>query len=217
MKVGTDAMILGATIQSGNCKNSLDIGAGTGVLSLMVAQGNHDIVIDAIEIDEDSTLECARNFKASNWSDRLNVVHGDFLFYKSDKRYDLIFSNPPYYQSTLINQDERKGRARHEQSLPIPAFLGNVNNLLTENGFFWLIVPFDDVDSWQNCAAKNELHVNELISVFGKRNDNPKRAVLKIGRILMEPFKSSLVIRETDGSYSSEYVELTKEFHGKAV
>ena len=217
MKVGTDAMILGALIQAENCKNALDIGSGTGVLSLMIAQGNSDLKIDAVEIDDRAALECERNFQNSNWSDRLNVIHGDFLSYKTSMRYDLIFSNPPFYQSSLVNQDERKGRARHEQSMSIPAFLENVNNLLAEKGFFWLIVPFDDVDSWQNIAEKNRLYLNEMISVYGKRNDNPKRAILKFGGKLMKPLKSSLVIRELNGRYSAEYIELTKEFHGKAV
>ena len=116
MKVGTDAMVLGSFVNSHGRKKGLDVGSGTGVLSLMIAQNNSDISIDAVELDALSAAEGELNFKNSPWPERLKTHHCDFLEYETEEKYDLIVSNPPYYQTTLVNNDDRKANARHEKS-----------------------------------------------------------------------------------------------------
>ncbi len=125
MKVGTDAMLLGAFVETENKTQALDIGTGTGVLSLMLAQKNETLQITAIDIDELSAKEALINFQNSSWTNRLNVYHADFLSFKTENQYDLIVSNPPYFSTTNENKDERKAQARHISSLeikPLPSF-----------------------------------------------------------------------------------------------
>lgn len=213
MKVGTDAMVLGATIQPIG-KRALDVGAGTGVLSLMVAQTNPQILIDAVEVDGPSAAECNQNFLDSLWSNRLHVHHADFQHFVSDRLYDCIFSNPPFYTTRLLNEDPRKSISRHEQSLPIAVFFLQVNRLLQPNGEVWMIVPFSDREKWTSQAQKRaNLFVRSEIGIIGKRGDLPKRSVLHFTRLSAETNQSTLTVREQDGTYTDEYKHLTREFH----
>ena len=136
MKVGTDAMILGSLIKVDKSSRGLDVGTGSGILALMVAQKNDSIVIDAIEKDYDSYLDCKQNFEASNWSNRLNPIHGDFLSFSAQGKYDLIISNPPFYQSRLKNEDPREASAKHEDSLPMDQLIERSSEILKESGYF---------------------------------------------------------------------------------
>ena len=217
MKVGTDSMLLGSIINCSNKKCALDVGAGTGVLSLMVAQKNNNIRIDAVEIDKLSMKECALNFHASDWSERLEVYHTDFLEFKSNQKYDLVFSNPPFYKSTLVTTDHRKATAKHEQSLPIHLFLQKVNSILTPDGALWIIIPFMDRRSWETNAAQNGLFVNRETHILGKKNNVPNRVILKLKKEKRNVVSEKHVIRNENGTYTEEYIELTKEFHGKEL
>ncbi len=213
MKVGTDAMILGALIDSSKKKRGLDIGAGTGVLSLMVAQLNPTIQIDAVEIDELAAEECALNFKNSSWLDRLSVFQEDFDNFNKENKYDLIFSNPPYYATTNLNEDSRKAQARHEDSLPSSVILKKVNSLLSVEGEFWVIIPFSEQDKWISLGASNNLFVKTIYSIKGKSNKEVNRVVLCFNRSVILHEENEMVVRKLDNSYSDEYIELTKEFH----
>jgi tRNA1Val (adenine37-N6)-methyltransferase len=213
MKVGTDAMVLGAFINSQDRKVGLDVGTGTGVLSLMVAQNNEEISFDAIELDKKSTDECALNFENSKWADRLNAVHMNFLDFEAPSHYDLIISNPPYYQSTLVNNDPRKANARHEQSLPMEAFVIHVSRLITNDGDFWIIIPAEDHKKWTKACSAVGLHLIERISIYGKEGGEIKRVIMAYSKqsLLLEEF--SFTIRDKSNDFSEEYKELTSEFH----
>lgn len=217
MKVGTDAMILGSFIDSTNCKNGLDIGSGTGVLSMMIAQVNPEIKIEAIELDEMSAKESSINFEKSDWSSRLFIINSNFLDFDSDKSFDLIFSNPPYFQSRLKNNDERKALARHEDSLPIKPFIAKVNKLLSEEGSFWIIIPFDDFSIWNKEFIINNLFLNRKIKLIGKRGGDAKRLILVYKKNENSFIEEHLIIRDENGDYTSEYIRLTKAFHGKEL
>ena len=119
MKVGTDAMVLGASIDVTDKIKGLEVGAGTGVISLMLAQQNKSLTIQTLEIDELASREAAFNFSKSSWSNQLKSECIDFLDFQSDEKYDLIFSNPPYHISAKLNQDQRMANAKHEISLPV--------------------------------------------------------------------------------------------------
>lgn len=213
MKVGTDAMVLGALINSQNKESGLDVGGGTGVLSLMIAQNNNTINIDAVELDEASAIECKSNFESSSWSDRLNVHYQNFLDFQSEEKFDLIFSNPPYYQSNLPNDNERKANARHEKSLPLKEFVSKVSTLLTDSGEFWFIVPAEDQQSWKKACTAAQMHMVEKILVHGKKGAEAKRVIFVFSKEREILEESNFTIREKSGDYTQEYKELTKDFH----
>ena len=217
MKVGTDSMILGAFINSEDKKTGLDVGAGTGVLSLMITQLNSEIEIDAVELDEKSAEECKLNFNNSSWSKRLEVVTANFLDFTPEKRYDLIFSNPPFYTSTLLNSDSRKANARHEKSLPIELFLKKIKNLLTPEGEFWIIIPSNDYVRWYIPAETEGLRVAKKINISGKTATESNRFILCFDFTTILSKEQSFSIRDANGKYTQEYIELTKSYHGKKL
>ena len=214
MKVGTDAMILGAFVETEGKKNALDVGTGTGVLGLMLAQKNSELAITGIEIDEASAQEANFNFQQSPWSERMNVEHIDFLDFESSLRFDLIVSNPPYFSTTNENEDPRKAQARHVSSLDIAPFLKKVKTILRPDGCFWLIMPAIDFTKWYICAEKNGLRIARKIEIVGKKGNEPIRCILKMNQSAVLPKRETFCIRKADNSYSEEYIELTKEFHG---
>lgn len=218
LKVGTDAMILGALIQSKNTRRALDIGAGTGVLSLMLAQKDPNVEIKALEIDEQSFIDCRENFENSPWKERLEVQCADFLNYEQSESemYDLIISNPPFYSKSLVNPNQRKAQTKHAEFLPVDELYSRVDRLLTEEGTFWLIAPFEHLDFHREIAGQNQLYGNDIWIIFGKP-ENPKRFVARFTRIEDNTKFHELLIRNTDGSYSKQYIELTAEFHGTSL
>lgn len=213
MKVGTDAMILGALIDSQGKSSCLDIGTGTGVLSMMVAQRNSEIKVLAIEIDEASAEEATVNFQNSSFSDRLAVVKQDFRVLDFTDRFDLIISNPPYFENGLLNESSRKAKTRHEESLPLIELFEKASSLLSQNGHFWLILPYETAGKWIATAMDTGLFCEQEIAIFGKPN-LPKRMVLCFSNVENSHLKKSIVIRNEDNTYTDEYKNLTEDFHG---
>jgi tRNA1Val (adenine37-N6)-methyltransferase len=216
LKVGTDAMLLGAFIKSENEHIGLDIGAGTGVLSLMVVQKNPTIQIDAIELDNESIIDCQENFINSNWSERLSTISADFLKHEFDKKYDLIFSNPPFYQNSLVNENHRTAVSKHAVHLPFDRLFEKVSSLLSDTGCFWIIFPFDDFEKVTNLGMSNGLFIENKITIESKLTV-PTRVILSFRKTINQVSEKTLVIRSLDNSFSDEYIELTKDFHGKKL
>lgn len=213
MKVGTDAMLLGCLVASKNPANVLDIGTGTGVLALMLAQRFSNATITAIEIDPPAYLEAETNFKNSVWSQRLKILNLDFLQFKSVALFDCIVSNPPYYQTRLENQDVRKSQARHESALPMNSMLSRVEALLHPEGSFWMIVPNEIVEVWKKAAHVHGLNLSTSIAITGKEGGSTKRNILEFRKTVSHLKEPRFVVRNTDNSYTEEYIELTKGFH----
>jgi len=213
MKVGTDAMLLGASVEADNPGKILDIGAGTGVIALMLAQQFPRSELTAIEIDDLSAKECDHNFKNSAWSDRLQVFQGDFMEHEFFRSFDLIVSNPPYYQTRLENNDARTSQARHEFALPMQAMLKKVARLLENAGSFWVIIPSEIAERWREAANSHGLFVASEIHIYGKEQGPVKRVIFGFGKEVVTVQKTSLTIRRIEGTYTDEYVELTKTFH----
>jgi tRNA1Val (adenine37-N6)-methyltransferase len=216
MKVGTDAMVLGALLDVQNKKKCLDIGTGTGVLSLMVAQKNPAISIEAIELDVQSAEEAQDNFRNSPWSDRLRIYQEDFRFFSSDHSFDLIISNPPYFERGLLNDSKRKSNTRHEKSLPLNYLFKRAFQLLSSEGHFWLVLPYDTAEKWKKKAFDLGGYCLKEITIYGKPNV-PKRTVFCFSFQDQPLQKSSLTLRNNDHSYTDEYRTLTKYFHGVAL
>jgi tRNA1Val (adenine37-N6)-methyltransferase len=212
MKIGTDSMVFGSLIDVEGKSNALDIGTGTGVLSLMTAQRNPSLKITAIEIEADAFDEAKINFDNSSFKPQLTAFHVDFLNFSPDSKFDLIFSNPPYFENASKSSSLQKNLARHDDSLPLNVLFEKVAVHLTENGLFWVILPNLTFDTYSEFASKIGLHLVKQIEIFGKEN----QLVRKIGafsKINKSLDYSRLIIRKNDGNYTDEYKKLTIDYH----
>jgi tRNA1Val (adenine37-N6)-methyltransferase len=213
LKVGTDAMLLGAFIDATNKKSGLDLGTGTGVLSLMVAQKNAEIFIDSVEINSLAAAECSFNFEQSVWSNRLNCLEGDYLKIDFPKPYDLIFSNPPYHLESIIGENLDYNRAKHSDSNELAELFRLVNRILSEDGDFWLILPFQLQTYIQEIAGENQLYCKQLIQIHAKENKRNTRVVFQFQKKQSNLSITDFYIRNADNSYTEAYIQLTKAYH----
>ena len=218
MKIGTDGVLLGAwTSLERQPQSILDIGAGTGVVALMLAQRSHAETIDAIEIDEDAYEQCVENFEASNWADRLFCYHAslDEFVDEMDDKYDLIVSNPPFYSEIVPSGNESRDMARQNQSLPFEDLLTSVVKLLANNGTFSTIIPFKEEERFLELAATMNLNPSRLLRIKGNPTSEIKRSLLElhVGKTSVEI--ENLTIESARHEYTKEYIDLTKDFYLK--
>lgn len=216
LKVGTDAMLLGAFIDQKSAKSILDIGTGTGVLALMAKQKNPTALVTAIDIDDNSLIDCAHNFENSKWKDDLICLKMDFTDLDTTIQYDCIICNPPFYENSLPSATAKNNRAKHTIDFSLDALFTKVKSLLNPSGQFWIILPATSSDKWKTFASAIKLFPTKEIVLFGKEN-NPKRIIYRFELNNKPIEKTSLIIRYQDNSYSKEYIELTKDFHNKII
>lgn len=218
MKVGTDAVTLAAwTPLNNNPFTILDIGTGTGVLSLMLAQRSNAEQIDAIEIDEDAYEQATENFENSPWNDRLFCFHAglDELVAEPEDDYDLIISNPPFYTENYKTSDPSRDIARFNDALPFEELIEAAAILLSENGIFSVIIPFKEEEGFLALAKEFELYPLKITRVKGTPNSEIKRSLLAFTRFEQKPLINELIIEITRHQYTSEYTELVKDFYLK--
>lgn len=218
MKIGTDGVLIGAWTNCEQYKCMLDVGAGTGVISLMIAQRNENIVIDAVEIDKDASSQMKDNFEISPWNNRLNVVNDTFQNFASncDKTYDLIVSNPPYFLNSLKNPDIKRTMARHTEMLPYDDLIDGVVRLLSEDGVFSAIFPYEEANLFVTKAALKGLFCVRRLDVRGKVRKPVKRVLLEFSKVKNEPIFDAMTIEEGERhNYSEKYKKLTKDFYLK--
>ena len=219
MKIGTDGVLLGAwTPIENNPFSILDIGAGTGVVALMLAQRSHAEQIDALEIDEEAYEQAVANFENSPWSDRLFCFHAglDEFVEEPEDEYDLIVSNPPFYSEDYKTECEQRDLARFQDAMPFEDLIEAAALLLSENGMFSVIIPFKEEENFVALAKECELYPMKITRVKGTPTTEIKRALLAFSRNEMAEFPiDELVIETARHIYTPEYVELTKEFYLK--
>ena len=221
MKVGTDGVLLGAWAPvSNNPYNILDIGAGTGLLSLMLAQRSYAEQIDAIEIEENAYEECVDNFENSPWADRLYCYHAgldEFVeeLEEIEEQYDVIVSNPPFYSEDYKTPDEARDLARFADALPFDELVEAAYLLLSENGIFSVIIPYSAEENFIALAQKSLLFPLKITRVKGTPTSEIKRSLLAFTRVEQTPIMDELVIETARHEYTPEYIELTKEFYLK--
>lgn len=213
LKVGTDAMLLGAFIDATDKKLGLDLGTGTGVLSLMVAQKNTEIQLDAVEINSLAAAECSFNFEQSVWSNRLKCLEGNYLTIDFEKCFDLIFTNPPYHIESIIGENLDYNRAKHSDSNELAELFRLVNRILSEDGDFWLILPFQLQTYIQEIAGENQLYCKQLIQIHAKENKRNTRVVFQFQKKQSNLSITDFYIRNADNSYTEAYIQLTKAYH----
>jgi tRNA1Val (adenine37-N6)-methyltransferase len=214
MKVGTDGVLLGSWITAnGSEKNVLDIGTGTGLLALMMAQKIPDAEIVACEIDETACKQASENISSSEWSGRITVINADVRMLKlTSGSFDLIVCNPPYFEKSLKSHDNKRNVARHNDSLPFPELVDCVHRLLRDNGRFALIVPIDKADTIVELAAGKNLWPVKRLNVKPTETKPVNRVIMEFGYEFHPVEEYSLTIR-TGNNYSDEYKSVTGDFY----
>lgn len=219
MKIGTDAVLLGAWCPINNNPFSiLDIGAGTGILSLMLAQRSNAQQIDAVEIDENAYEQCVENFEASHWGDRLFCYHAslnDFINEPEDQ-YDIIISNPPFYSEDYKTDNSQRDLARFQDALPFEELVKVTTLLLSENGIFAVIIPFKEENRLLNLCAQAELFPIKMTRVKGTPTGPIIRSLIAFKRYELPVLRANeLVIETSRHVYTEAYTKLTRDFYLK--
>ncbi len=214
MKVGTDGVLLGAWANVEKSKKVLDVGTGTGLIALMIAQ-RCAAKIDAIEIDSVAAREAHNNFLESPWNDRLNIIEGDFsnIDNLNLDKYDTIVSNPPYFINSLKSPDEQRSTARHCSSLSYEKLLKNSSKILCGGGHIYLITPYDVEISLNQLIKEIYLFVCNKIYVKPTPDSHPKRILWDISNVKSKYDYGSIIIEKARHIYTDDYIALTKDYY----
>lgn len=218
MKVGMDGVLLGTWADPSDAERILDIGTGTGLIALMMAQKNNHTQIDAIEVDKEAFDEAVQNIQQSHWSERIHPELCSFQEFaeRTNLKYDLIVSNPPFFTNGVKAPVENRAQARHSDSLPLDVLISGAAGLLRENGRIALVLPVESIQEITKLANLNRLYISRLCRV----KPNPQKPVF---RILIELANSTCTIQESElmiefekhHDYTPEYKALTKDFYLK--
>jgi tRNA1Val (adenine37-N6)-methyltransferase len=221
MKVGTDAVLLGAWVSVNQFPDSiLDIGSGTGIISLMMAQRTDALTIDGVEVEDNAYEQCVENFEKSDWADRLFCYHSSFEEFveelqEEDEKYDLIVSNPPFYSDNFESESEARNKARFTSSLSFDNLIYGAVKLLSNSGEFSVVIPFKEESEFVKTAKTNSLFLNRLCRVRGTATSEIKRSLLTFSFKESQIIEEELIIEVSRHNYTEEYINLTKDFYLK--
>ncbi len=218
MKIGTDGVLLGAWVPIDDTINSiLDIGTGTGVIALMMAQRCGAEIIDALEIDSDAYEQAVENFEASSWADRLFCYHASFqeFFDEIDDQYDMLISNPPFYSEDYKSKDSQRDMARFEDALPFEHLLVGASRLLSDKGQLAIIIAYKEEKRVIDIAEQVGLFPKKITRVKGNTTSEVKRSMLLLCKTQSESKIDELIIENARHQYTDAYTNLTKDFYLK--
>lgn len=217
MKIGTDGVLLGAWAEIKDEFSILDIGTGTGVIALMLAQRSDAELIDAIELEDNAYEQAVENFENSDWADRLFCYHASLQEFAEEieEKYDLIISNPPFYTDDFQSDDNQRNKARFEDSLPFEHLIDGVTNLLEHTGNFFVIIPFKEEERFISKANKNGLFLQKSCRVKGNSKSDIKRSLMQFSFEETEVTFESLTIEIERHKYTEDYTNLVKDFYLK--
>jgi tRNA1Val (adenine37-N6)-methyltransferase len=218
MKVGTDGVLLGAWVEIiPDVFSILDIGAGTGLIALIMAQRSNAEVIDAVELNGDAYEQTVNNFELSDWGDRLFCYHASLQEFTNeiDDTYDLIISNPPFYTSTYKDLPEGRAMARHSESLSYSDLLSGTAKLLSEIGSCAFIIPYTEEENFIEIAKSNKLFINRITRVKGTNEAPIKRSLLQFSFVEKPILTNELVIEIERHLYTNDYKKLVQDFYIK--
>lgn len=213
MKVGTDAVLLGAWCNTLHAKRILDIGTGSGVIALMLAQRSDvETQIDAVEINADDATQARDNVSQSPWSERVQVIHGRIQDLVANP-YDLIVCNPPYFSQSLLPPDEGRTRVRHSTMLPHDELIAAVSRLLKPAGQFSLILPTKEAELFRDEAEQAGFNLQKLTRFHARKEKPQERSLMTLGYDKMIMKEDTLVLYEDGPTQSAAYQKLTGEFY----
>jgi tRNA1Val (adenine37-N6)-methyltransferase len=217
MKVTTDTCLFGAWCAEEMRKNDqgnnslLDVGAGTGLLSLMIAQKNN-CIIDAIEIDKSAAQQATENIKASPWNERISV-HRKNILEHSGQEYSVIVSNPPFYENELQSTNERKNQAHHGADLTFNELFSYLENHLLTDGDFYFLLPYKRIDDAERILREKGLFIEKKVIVSTSPNHQPFRVMIKGGKQKYTKEEMCLYINDGDQQYSKKFIQLLKDYY----
>ncbi|GFD81235.1 tRNA1(Val) (adenine(37)-N6)-methyltransferase [Tenacibaculum sp. KUL118] len=221
MKIGTDAVLLGAWCNLGEFPDTiLDVGSGTGIISLMLAQRSDAMTIDAVEIDTNAYEQTVENFEQSDWGDRLFCYNASFVEFaeemsEDEEEYDIIVSNPPFYTDNYETEDVSRNKARFTSSLSFEELLKGVSEILSEYGKFSTIIPFKEEENFIELAKNHNLYLNRVCRVKGTPTTEIKRSLLELSFVETTIQEEELIIETKRHQYTDAYINLTKDFYLK--
>jgi tRNA1Val (adenine37-N6)-methyltransferase len=215
MKINTDGVLLGALAEAHDPESILDIGTGTGVIALMLAQRFASAQIDAVEIDALAAQTAGKNFQNSSFADRLNIFLTDFQNYFKEypfKKYDLIISNPPFHLNSLESPESKRSLAKHTGNGFFEELIGSAVKHLTDNGLIWVILPLQAAELVKGLGSQFGLHPKKEIEIYSFAHSEPHRIIVCFGFDMVAAEKSKLVIYDAVNCYSKEYVKLLQPY-----
>lgn len=221
MKIGTDAVLLGTWCSVDHYLDTiLDIGSGTGIIALMLAQRSDALTIDAVEIDENAYEQTFANFEESDWADRLYCYNSSFQEFakeiaEEEETYDLIVSNPPFYTDNFETENDARNKARFTSSLSFLELITGVVKILSSNGKFAVVIPYKEEEIFINLAKENKLFLNRICRVQGNPTSEIKRTLLEFSFYQSEITEEHLIIEIERHQYTEQYISLTKDFYLK--
>lgn len=217
MKIGTDSVILGAWCKFDGKKNCkiLDIGTGTGILAIMAAQKNPEAIIKAVEINEKAALQAKQNVGLTVWKNNIEVITGNISDFKYEFPFDYIISNPPYFENSLKSPDNQRSVARHTDSLSFAELTKSISRLLANDGKSFIIIPSEAEDSLCSATIDCGLYPAHKVNIITREGQKPKRIILVMMHKPTAYSEESITIRNTNGNYTEQYIELTKDFYKK--
>jgi tRNA1Val (adenine37-N6)-methyltransferase len=216
MKVCTDACLFGAWaadyLHNKNCSDVLDIGAGTGLLSLMLSQKT-TAYIDSAEIDSNAFLQAKENFESSNWKERLQIFNTDICDFNPGKKYDFIISNPPFFENDLKSLQQNKNAAKHDTALNLVSLAQIVKKLLSPAGHFAVLLPHLRTSYFINEAKKQGLYCNETVLVKQTAGHTYFRSMLLFSLLETAGSEREIIIKDTTGNYTEAFSGLLKDYY----
>jgi len=221
MKIGTDAVLLGAWCGINHYPDTvLDVGSGTGIIGLMLAQRTNAMTVDAVEIDEAAYEQTVENFEQSDWGDRLFCYNASFQEFaqelsEEEDVYELIVANPPFYTDTYETENDSRNKARFTSSLSFQDLLIGVKSILAENGLFSVIIPCKEEANFVALAEEIGLFLNRVCRVKGNEKSEIVRSLLEFSFITKDVQEEQLVIEKERHQYTDAYIDLTKDFYLK--
>jgi len=218
MKVNTDGVLLGAWTNIDGVDTVLDVGTGTGLIALMIAQRNQNSFITGIDIDQHAAVEAAENAGKSPWPDRISIQHISFQDFTETKsgKFSLIISNPPFFSNSVKNSNTRLSAARHNHLLPFADIISGTLRMVDEKGRLSIILPVDEADLFIEMAAKNGLFLRRIASVKPFPDKEPNRSLMEFSFLISETERTVFsVYNETKVNYSQEFIRLARDFYLK--
>ncbi|MCQ2960298.1 MAG: methyltransferase [Bacteroidales bacterium] len=215
LKLGTDAVLLGCAARFSSPTNILDIGTGTGILALMMAQ-RFNCSITAIDIDENAIKDAEINFAASKWTKNIQLQHKSVQDFTNEQKeeFDGIICNPPFFSNSLTNNDKSKTIARHTVNLTPEILFSCIYKLLNNNGTAYIIIPCSEKIRFIQAAVENNLYATHTILIYPFANsENPNRTIIEFRKNWKEFGTEEIHIRNADKTYTHLFKELTKDFY----